>query len=92
MRCVDPTAAQLTSIQDGENESWIYGPQKVLGWVLTDELARYFVGDDYNVWNTTAYAPAWLITPDNIDQVTDVNNVEFPAGYEDMFKKMWQVS
>jgi hypothetical protein len=88
----DPTAAQITSIKNGANEAWLYGPQNVLGWVFADELARYFVGDNYNVWNTSAYAPAWMITQKNVSQITNVNDLAFPAGYQDMFKQMWHVS
>ena len=54
---------------------------------------EYFAtGGDYNVWNTTAFDPQWLITAQNVSQAGNTNNVEFPADYQSLFEKDWDVS
>ena len=88
----DPTAASFSDLKAGQAEEWLVVPQNVLGWVWTDELARYFTGGDYNVWNTTAFDPQWLITAQNVSQAGNTNNVEFPADYQSLFEKDWDVS
>jgi ribose transport system substrate-binding protein len=88
----DPTAASFSDLKAGQAEDWLVVPQQVLGWVWTDELARYFTGGDYNVWNTTAFDPQWLITAQNVSQAGNTNNVEFPANYQSLFEKDWNVS
>jgi ABC-type sugar transport system substrate-binding protein len=88
----EPTAANFSALKSGVAQEWFYVPQQVLGWVWTDELARYFTGGDYNIWNTTAYDPQWLMTDQNIQQVPNVNDLEPPVGYQAQFEKLWGVS
>jgi ribose transport system substrate-binding protein len=88
----EPTAANFSALKTGAAQEWFYVPQQVLGWVWTDELARYFTGGDYNIWNTTIFDPQWLLNSQNIKLVANVNNLEPPAGYQAMFEKLWNVS
>jgi ribose transport system substrate-binding protein len=88
----EPTAANFSALKTGAAQEWFYVPQQVLGWVWTDELARYFTGGDYNIWNTTAFDPQWLMTDQNVQQVPDVNDLEPPLGYQALFEKLWGVS
>jgi ribose transport system substrate-binding protein len=88
----EPTAANFSALKTGAAQEWFYVPQTVLGWVWTDELARYFSGGDYNIWNTTAFDPQWLMTGQNIQQVPNVNNLNPPADYQAQFEKLWGVS
>jgi ribose transport system substrate-binding protein len=86
----DPTAASFADMKAGRAVEWLVVPQQVLGWVWMDELARYFTGGDYNVWNTTAFDPQWLITSKNVAQAGNTNDVEFPVGYQSIFTKLWK--
>ena len=88
----EPTAANFSALKTGAAQEWFYVPQQVLGWVWTDELARYFTGDNYNIWNTTAFDPQWLMTAQNIQQVPNVNDLNPPADYQAQFEKLWGVS
>jgi ribose transport system substrate-binding protein len=88
----EPTAANFSALKTGAAQEWFYVPQQVLGWVWTDELARYFTGDNYNIWNTTAFDPQWLMTAQNIQQVPNVNDLNPPANYQAQFEKLWGVS
>jgi ribose transport system substrate-binding protein len=88
----EPTAANFSALKAGAAQEWFYVPQQVLGWVWTDELARYFTGDNYNIWNTTAFDPQWLMTAQNIQQVPNVNDLNPPADYQAQFEKLWGVS
>jgi ribose transport system substrate-binding protein len=87
-----PSAANFTDLQHGLKQEWLTVPGETLGWMWTDELARYFVGDNYNIWNTTAYEPQWLVTTSNVSQLGNVNGVVFPANYQSLFEKLWNVS
>jgi ribose transport system substrate-binding protein len=88
----EPTAANFSALKTGAAQEWFYVPQQVLGWVWTDELARYFTGDNYNIWNTTAFDPQWLMTAQNVQQVPNVNDLNPPANYQAQFEKLWGVS
>ena len=88
----EPTAANFSALKTGAAQEWFYVPQQVLGWVWTDELARYFTGDNYNIWNTTAFDPQWLMTAQNVQQVPNVNDLNPPADYQAQFEKLWGVS
>jgi ribose transport system substrate-binding protein len=87
-----PSTANFTDLQHGLKQEWLTVPGATLGWMWTDELARYFIGDNYNVWNTTAYEPQWLVTPGNVSQLGNVNSVVFPDNYQSLFEKLWNVS
>jgi ribose transport system substrate-binding protein len=87
----EPTAVNFSALKQGLNQEWFYVPQTVLGWVWTDELARYFTGGNYNIWNTTAYDPQWLMNKTNVASVADVNSLDPPTGYQAQFEKLWHI-
>lgn len=86
---IGPSEAQIAALQNGAEGAWAMYPLELIGWAVVDTAARIITDDTSNPW-----AEAELSYVVNKTNANDVNakSPEFPAGYQDMFKKLWKLS
>lgn len=84
-----PSSAQLGAVKGGAPGAWATFPLEVMGWAMIDSVARAVAGDTTNPWADATLS--YVVNSSNVDGI-DVENPEFPAGYEDQFKSMWGLS
>ncbi len=87
-----PSQANLTALKDGTENVWTGFSASILGWRVADLLARQFNGDDLAP-ASKALLPTQLITKDNLSSVSLDSTGYYVgfAGYQDAFKKLWQI-
>lgn len=81
-----PSAAQLGAVKGGTPGAWATFPLEVMGWAMIDTVARAVAGDNSNPWQDATLS--YVVNSSNVDGI-DIENPEFPAGYEDQFKDLW---
>jgi ribose transport system substrate-binding protein len=81
-----PTNIQIEELRSGQPGAWIATPVQVNAWEVADEIARVMVGDATNLWNDEHLC--LLITSANAKDV-NASDPEFPADYQQQFKKLW---
>ncbi len=83
-----PGAAQLGELRSGAPGAWATFPLETYGWAMVDNAARILTGDTSNPWADATLS--YVVNASNVGDL-DIDNPAFPKGYEDQFKKMWQV-
>lgn len=81
-----PTNVQIDELRSGQPGAWISQPEQEGSWEVADEIARVTVGDATNLWDNEHLS--LLVTAANAKDV-NANDPEFPADYQQLFKKLW---
>jgi ribose transport system substrate-binding protein len=85
---ISPNAANLQALVDGTEAMWVVEDKHLIGWRWADSYARFLVGDDVSVENSTLM-PNQIMVKDNI-QPGDITNYVVDAPYPDTFKALWK--
>ena len=81
-----PGEAQIKELQNGGAGAWVAQPYEVTGWIVADQVARVLAGDATDLWADEHLS--YIITSENAE-AADPEGPEFPEGYEDKFKALW---
>jgi hypothetical protein len=81
--------SEIQGVQNGTMVAWSVFPAGVFGWVAADTIARLTLGENANIWNS-ATPLAYVVTKANAQGV-NVNDIAFPAGYQQQFRALWHV-
>lgn len=77
---------EIEAVQSGQQQAWSVDPSEVHGWIMMDVAARILVGDNPNVWTK----PLYYVLDQSNSKGVDASNLEYPAGYQAMFKALWR--
>ena len=80
------TNVQIKELERGQPGAWTVQPYQVFGWITIDRIARVALGETANPWADEHLS--YVVTSANVKGI-DPNDQEFPAGYQDQFKKLW---
>jgi hypothetical protein len=84
-----PEVGSFASLQAKTNEAWVGNPFRMVTWYLIDGMARYSLGMDLGPTDN-AFMPNQIYTKDTLpDPLPEAG--DGPTGYQDVFKKLWQV-
>jgi len=81
--------SEIEAVQNGTMVAWSVFPAGVFGWIAADTIARLTLGENASIWNTVTPL-AYVITKANAQGV-NVNDIAFPAGYQQQFEALWHV-
>jgi ribose transport system substrate-binding protein len=88
-------AGNAKEIASGDTDAWTISPNEYTGWTMVDAMARDSLGLDVAETNELVYeSPSWVVdSKESVDQHLKGTDFDWPgpAGYEDQFKKLWQV-
>jgi len=91
--------AVLQDIIDGKQYAWTALSTQYLGWIMMDGAARLSVDQEIPPESKNAATPTWLLVgdaPGGQDVAKKIlaegGDWHGPEGYQDQFKKLWQVS
>lgn len=84
-----PSSAQLGALEGGAPGAWATFPLEVMGWAMIDTIARAATGDTSNPWEEATLS--YVVNSSNVGGL-DIDNPEFPEGYQDQFKELWGLS
>lgn len=82
-----PGPDELQGLSTGDYQAWLQTPLEVFGWESIDVSLRYAIGDKTYAWAPTL----WLLTKNNINQVSNLTDPNFPGDFESQFKALWGV-
>jgi ABC-type sugar transport system substrate-binding protein len=82
------TLSNNAGAKSGDFIFWIDTPNGYVGGLALDSMVRAFTGGDRAIHNNEQM-PTWAITKDSAISTTSLP--EFPTGYSDDFKRLWNV-
>jgi ABC-type sugar transport system substrate-binding protein len=83
-----PSPDELKDLASGKNVAWVLQPFQVFGWQAVDTAIRASLGQDAYTWPPFT----WMVTKDNVGQVKDLTDPEFPPDYASQFATLWKTS
>jgi ribose transport system substrate-binding protein len=78
-------AADQTLIKQGQEAAGTPQPENIPGWLTIDAMIRYSEGMSNN--DGDDILPLQLLTPSTVGEPT--NSYDFPANYQQLFKRLW---
>jgi ribose transport system substrate-binding protein len=82
-------AESITGIKAGSDLAWTSAPYKFIGWQGLDQILR--ADQEMNIPKEAGVPVNQLITPDNVDTITETSEYVPPFDYKSEFEGLWQV-
>lgn len=80
-----PGPDQLRDLNNDDALAWIVPAWQAIAWMAVDTAARDAAGAPEYVWPPHV----WMVTAANVDEVSDLDDPEYPVGYPALFEQLW---